>query len=545
MIKQPNQHELFLIKTLRVKRFIVGTELRGLLEREFSIQNSNTARKIIQRASLNGHIKTSEPLTFGKGQYIYLTPSQDLSFNIVMKICKIYRPPIYRLQKSLELNNGIISYYEALKITASTIETTSTKINSLASLIELLEKLNLVYEKIDENNVKYIIKTEIGKKLPEFIETSLIQTHFSKMVMDCVFIPDILRWLRLSNIIDNLNTKYRNKIKPSLGASHNKIMWDAFAYTKTTGINFYLGKKADSTEKQTLVVVDIVLNREYDDIDLDGLYNRIQIYLKSVKTGTRKILPIIIYKNVSIHTFNKIRSLGLIAFDLGSIFGSRIYEIMEKLNIVEDFENFEKTKIQDAIESTLITIEEAGQADSLRTLRGVLFEYILIPLMKNLYPNSQFYHSKHLSESNIQNEKEGYEYDYIIKSSSPQEIVVIELKGYIANRYVSLGSTNKKDKGSLKWFFERTLPFAKKKYKSEAETGTPIKGVFITSGNFYDDGISFLSEIKNYKSKKLDVFYDRKKLLKLLEDNDELQAKNTIERFYINKEDIDLELRKT
>jgi hypothetical protein len=544
-LKQPNEHEVFIVKELRKNKFMAGQDLRKVLVEHFNLLD-DTGRKILQRAALNGFITTSAPLTFGNGQYVYLITGEEFTASIITKICKQYRPPIYRLLRNIDLNNGITSYYEALKITSSSDDITSTKISTLPEILSLLVQLNLCYELTDENEVKYIISKREGKELSEMEAGVLMQIHFSKMVMDCVFMPDILRWLKQSNIIDNYLIKYRNKKRPSLGAMHNGHMWDAFAYTKTTGINPIVGKKADSVEKQTLVVIDIVMNREYDITDVEGLYNRVQIYLRSVRTGVRKVMPIVIYRSISDHAFNTLRTFGFMSFDIGSIFGSRIYEIMDKLNMIEDFEDLEKTKIQDAIEATLTTIRESGQEDSLKALRGTLFEYILYPLLTALYPNAQVYQGKQLSTKK-DNDIEGYEYDYIIKSSHPQEIVIVELKGYSSNRFVSLGSTEKKDKGSLKWFFERTLPFAKNKYSQESSLGTPVKGVFITSANFYDEGLEYLerANLGTYKSKKINVFYDGKSLIKLLEDNDELKAKQTITKFYINTEQIDSQLRKS
>ncbi len=62
-----NKYESFILKSLVDKNVKVSNELCQLLEDSFNISNNN-ARKIIQRATEKGVIKSSTPLTFGKGQ---------------------------------------------------------------------------------------------------------------------------------------------------------------------------------------------------------------------------------------------------------------------------------------------------------------------------------------------------------------------------------------------------------------------------------------------------------------------------------------------
>ena len=63
---------------------------------------------------------------------------------------------------------------------------------------------------------------------------------------------------------------------------------------KTTGINPSLAKDSNIPEKQTLVVLDVLISRDYQQIDLDGFLNRIRINLNSVSKGKRKVVPIIV-----------------------------------------------------------------------------------------------------------------------------------------------------------------------------------------------------------------------------------------------------------
>lgn len=419
-----NKYETFILKSLENKNVKVSSELCLLLEGSFKIKNSY-ARKILQRATHKGIIKSSTPLTFGKGQFAYCRPNVGFTRERIKNISRKHRPTLYRLLVALDLNKGILSYYEALKITASPLIKGISRVDHLDDLISLLQDFEIVYQKLDKNSVKYIILNSKQKD-----EEELANIHFAKMSIDTIFIRDIIDWIVKSNLIDNSNILYRNKINPSKGAKHNNLVWDAFGYTKTTGINPLLAKDSNSSEKQTLVVLDILINRDYEQIDLDGFLSRIQININSVANGRRKVLPIVVYKNCSRLVLNKIRMLGFLSYDINSIYGSNILNVVEgisKLQINQKL--FDDYDFEKNLEDILNTIDISGQGDQLKALKGTLFEVLMYQ-----YPNSEmksnlFYSKEFINKEDDSIKTEGYEYDYIIKSSNPKEIIVLELKG--------------------------------------------------------------------------------------------------------------------
>lgn len=530
--KSKNQYDNFLIETLTKNKYKVSTELIDLLVNEFKITNVY-ARKIVERTTKSGFIISSTPLTFSKGQFAYFLPGERLSKDKIKEICKKYRPALYRLLESIDTNDGIVSYYEALKISASPLEKFSTKADYLNDLIELLQKLDLVYQKIDKNAVKYIVL-----KVNQEHEELLMTNHFAKMSLDAVFVKDILDWFIKSNILDNIQIIFRNKNNPSIGATQNNLLWDAFGYTKTTGINPASANEAKTIEKQTLVVFDVVISRDYEHFDLDGFLSRIQINLNSVNTGKRKILPIVVYKSCSAYVLNSIKSLGFLCYDIGSIYGSNIFSILENISKLQINQNLlENNDFEKIIENTLDTIKNSGQEDQLKALKGTLFEVMMYQILKHQYPNADikasFYYSKKtLNQEDNSEIKEGYEYDYIIKSSNPKEIIVVELKGYHSNYQIPLGDYQ--TKSTVKWFFNKTLPFIKEKFKTDIGDGYTFKGAYITSSKFTEEALENLNE-KNQgglKPKNLDVYYDREKLLNLLSENDFNTLKVILEKFY-------------
>lgn len=521
----------FLSRQVIESVFASGSQLSQMLINKFNV-SSEYARKIIQRAADSQKIKSSKPYTFGKGQYIYVTPTNRINISHVLAVCKKSRPPLYRLIKTLIDNGGIVSKYEAMKITASPNGLSSTKVEILDDMVKLLGRMDLAYEKRDIHDINYILLKENSEMLDSPSELSLMNNHFNKMVIDCSLIPDILRWMININLIDNSNVIYRNKKTPGIGANHNNLLWDAFSYTKTTGINEIVGAKADTKEKQTMVALDVVLSVPYNEVHLDGFYNRIQINVNSVKGKKRKILPVVIYRECNDYILNKMKKLGFLAFDIGSIFGAKIYSVLKRLNEVNQLFTSDRN-VEASIEAILEDIRNAGQEDALKDLKGVLFETMMYPVISRLFSEATIDRGKTLTMVNEKGEKEYYEYDYIVNSNHPKEIVIIELKGYLSSATIPLGNSD--TKSSLRWFFLRT-PFAAKYFNKDISDGKKMRAVYMTSAQFWDDGRAFIGKMNEgkLKPKFLNVGYERTDLLALLEELEFHNEIKLIKKFYTN-----------
>ncbi|MEZ7505438.1 hypothetical protein [Flavobacterium sp. Arc2] len=520
-----DKYNSFLDELLKKYLYLAAKDIHEKLIDHFEI-SADYSRKIVGRAVAKNIIKSSKPSTFGNGQFIYYCNTYELDRDSIKKIAERTRPPIYRLIILLELNEGIVSYYEALKITAAPSEDASTKISSLDDIIKILTRLDFIYEKRDLNNNRYIIQKESKEVFNAPHEYFMMSTHYQKMIMDCNLIPDIMSWLVNSNIIDNTSFIYRNKRNPALGIIHNNLFWDACAYTKSTGINEILGAKAVSKEKQTLVVLDIVLATEYSQIHLDAFLARIQININSVKKDKRKTLPIIIYRECSKEVFFTMRKNGIISFNLSAIFGSKIFEILKKYNqlpfLLQNDQNLDQS-----VESILESIKNSGQEGALKDLRGTLFEYLMYPFLKVLYPQATFEQNVILKMG-----LRKHEFDYIINSSHPPEIIFVELKGLRDGTFVSLGDT--KTKATLKWFFNKSMGLAKEFYKDKNPKNYKLKAIFITSAGYWENTKDFIEEMDNstYRSENSKTIIGRKELIENLTCKGFSNEVKMIEKYY-------------
>jgi hypothetical protein len=526
-----NNYEEYLSKIFWGKReFLVTDQLIKKLRESFQVTDEN-ARKIIQRAVVKGVIKSSKPFTLGKNRYVYFSPQYKLDIGAVKKVSRQYRPPLYQFISIMDAQQGIISYYEGLKITASPIMKDKTKVSSLKEIAELLIALNFIEEYHDENGALYYVYQWVEKR------GELVSKHYTNMVLDSVLIPDVLEWLNKHNVIDNRNIVYRNKVNPTIGAIHNNLAWDAFAYTRTTGINTISRSDEERDAKKTLVVLDIVISRNYTESDLKGFYARLQIVRNSTTASVRKIFPIIVFRGIEESVSERIRALGFMTLGIGTIFGEKIYEVVSRLHKIKEVIKPEDTILYiEEIEQVLSTLKATGQESNLQNIKGDLFESLMYPLISTVYPNSGIRQGVVLSIKKADGKKEIHEYDYLIESHNYKEFIVFELKGYKNTDTIKLG--DQKSKNTVKWFFQNALRFARNEIiKNPLFNNYRITGCFITSAQFSEDATVALTKINNgnIKPMKLDVYYDGDKLKELMNQYGLSSINRVLDKYYFVK----------
>lgn len=535
MAGNQEKYNQYIVQFLQKNDCEVGSVLCKNLSQHFGLTEEN-ARKVLNRAATSRVVKSSSPITFGKGQFAY-SLSGNMKLSDVLSISKKNRPPLYRLLWQMWLNEGIISYFEGIKATSSLVERSSTKVSSFDELLSICVDLDLAYKFKDVNNVDYLILKVNGQKLEDEAQYAKVSQHYQKMVIDCTLLPDIVVWLQKVNIMAT-GPIYRNKVTPGIGCVHNKLVWDAYGYTKATGFNPRVNSVEGDVEKGTLVVLDVVLSTEYTEAFLDAFYERIQININSTKGPRRKVLPIVIFNSVSILVKNKMKKMGFLAFDLAAIFGSKITDVVSKTKMLPQLLT-SPDRLAGEVSDILTGIDNAGQLDALSALRGTLFEFLMYPIIRNRFGDASIDRGRTLSLMRVEDEKECkeyYEYDYIIHNNTPKEIVIVEVKGYHNEYRINLGPYDKKN--TLKWFFNKTLPFAREFYKKQG-IDYPVKGVYITSAYFDENCNESIERIKSVPKSRpsgLDNVYNRDQLLELLEQFDMQNEIKTIKRFYV-KED--------
>ncbi len=523
-----NQKEELIIKLIEKssEKCVVGMELSEQLEKRLGIK-SDAARKSLQRAVAKGLINSTKPLTFGKGQFGYYLTGQVFNHRKFFNLTKKWRPPLYRIMSQIKENAGIISYYEAMKIGATLVKRGNSKGNDLNNLITELEAIDFIKRVKDQHGIEYLIDKETRRD-----KEQLIAGKYAHMKIDTAFLYDIINFLKRQNIIDNQNVTYRNRKNPGFGIIHNNLAWDAIAYTKTTGINTVLASNSKKKDKSALVVLEVVIHRPFNEIDLQGLYDRIQIVRNSVKATERKVLPIVIFKEISEHIFNRAQTMGFLTLNLGAIFGERIFKIIQDVDLLHTSNldpDFSPEDSINHIDQIIHQIMVAGQGINLSNIIGDLFESLILHLLRKVYPNVTIQQNKTLYDQHFKENQRYYEYDFIIEDED--EIVVVECKGYPSKNTIKLGDWESKN--TLKWFFNNTLQAAQRHFKEKSPEKL-VRAVFITSAKLEADAIPYLEHLNmgNLKPHRMEIAYDGDQLLDFAKQYKLKDLIKTLEKYY-------------
>lgn len=522
-----NKYQSYLRNLFSNKKiYLLGGEIKELIVNEFKCSDSY-ARKIINLAVKGGIIQTNKEFTFGKGQYIYWGNGYKISEDIIKEKFKDTRHNVYRVLNRFENNNGVISYFEIYKLSACTTEKTNSKITKFEDIIRIVNSIKEI-EIVEDQGVKYLIQADSQNRNIDYMKN-----YYSRMKIECTFIPIILRWLQKSNIVDNEDVLYRNKNIPCNGVVINKLVWDACAFTGTVGFNEEIVNKGKN--KKSFVPIDISISEEYTYDDLKGFYDRLQIFRNSVIHKKRKIVPIIFAANISDNTKRIIKNLNILCFDMKVIFGQKVIDVLDNLKIIslqniygQDYSNYNDVTVR--IRESLKTIVNTGQEENLYNLKGDFFEALMYKVFSMIFRGSII--RKNYILNYTENDKRyTYEYDYIIETED--EKIICELKGYRKDSIIKLGNyiecENKPEPNTIKWFFSYTLNKARKRL---SDSDRKIKACYITTAQIESKAIEKIEKMSKLKSDKIDIYYNRNKLIDLLKSKKCYQEVDLIEQYY-------------
>ena len=134
----------------------------------------------------------------------------------------------------------------------------------------------------------------------------------------------------------------------------------------------------------------------------------------------------------------------------------------------------------------------------------------MYPVIQRFYPNALVFQGKILSDPQSGNLRE---FDLILISSQPDEIILAEFKGYTGKSYINLGTSDIKD--TLRYFMRGSLKVANNYYKDSRDfKNHAIKAVYMTTGKFHADTNEFIKKVEDggHKASYIDMFFDGQKL---------------------------------
>jgi uncharacterized protein related to proFAR isomerase len=318
----------------------------------------------------------------------------------------------------LDENGGVLSYYDALKISATPLDTSKTKRSDFWKIISDLKTLNVIHEIKDYKGIRFLISTS---KDPT---DSVLSVHYNKMKLDVIFIRDILKWLKRTNMAENFE-EFRSRKVLSKGARKNNFVWDAFGYNCATGFNTVYESNKESKDKKAVIVLDVKMRSAYTATDLEGFYERVQGVLCSSKKRKYKLIPVIVSKEMTTEAKAKVMNLGFIHYELGVIYGENVYRVLDNyFELTQAFlekdelkqSNKNNVSINEMLESSLSELKNSGQDSNLMNIKGDLFELAIFQFLRETLIGFNIEHSAFVNKA--------YEYDFIARNYATQECIV-------------------------------------------------------------------------------------------------------------------------
>lgn len=509
-------HEGYLQKFLRKnkKDAYLSTELIEVLKHEYPDLEAANARKIISSAKKNRLINCSNPITFLNNQYAYFSEFELLDYSIIKNSIKKYKKNLHRVIFALERNKGIITLLDAKKISGSTLQK-NTHNSPFESILNDLKYLKLAEER-EYGGVKYLIMLK---------SINLSINEYRDMLKD----KNLLLFLSLSsliksNLIDQEQLCYMGTANEYNGIERNGEIWDAFGFSNSVGIG------NSNKEYSTLVLIDFLSEHQYEEYDFAGFKDRVDRVIFSTKGEKRKVLPIILYKSVSLAAYTKIHENNYLLFSIEALLSKNAVNIARTFNknvdIIENKISEVNVNINSEVVSSLDEIEKGGNADNYANLKGQLFEYLMFPVIHKIYSNNAVIQHSYLGSLNGKK----FECDYMVETED--ECIIIELKGYKRNNEIQKGSYDnhkkKYEKNTIMWFINQTFNLCKESNKGRRK----FKFCYITTAKFSEEARKELNSRKKNKPNDLESSYNGEELLSLLKKYELCNEINLINNYY-------------
>lgn len=487
-----NEKEKNIMQYLEKKKaFVLSSELIKYILKEYDSISNDYARKIISNMVKKGFIKSSTPIRFANNNYAYASNDKQTNYNNLSNLIRVEKKQLFRAICLIK-REKVITYNELVKASGCAVANLG---NNLV-IDTIINELN--YFKIAKIQKYKEVTFIVGQDSDINLEEKYVYLKRENYIL-----WNLISWLKDINIIDtNDIVTFKGEGNKYKGVENSQLLWDAFFFTKTVGIN--------GTSKKTIGVIDISTKLVYDWLDVEGFKNRIDIFINSTKNkkSNRKILPIIFANNISNAARKIIRENNYICIDIKRILGNN-YEL-----IISNYISFIEQKKFDVNKFEEIH-KQIGENGNYGNIKGILFEYMMGEVFRKIYDENStlFEHSIKINKREI---------DYRIETKD--ENIFIELKAYNKEKEIELGDTTQKY--TVNWTYRGSYKYFIEKYGNVPDR--TCRFCYITTSKFSKDALEKLQELNKgkCKAKKLDCFYDREKLISLLK---EYKCKKEIE----------------
>ena len=513
-------HEEYIQKFLdrNVGKSFLGSELVSKLKQEFPELSDSNSKVALNRAQKNHLISSSNPLKFANNQYAYFSNKSEFGYSVLADSIRNHKKALHRALYALERNNGELTKSEVCKISGVTLGNKSKSI-TFDALVKDLKMLKIA-DIVNRDGTDYILLNKVSSR--DMNTDSILEEKKRNNLVLYLALQKLVR----SNIIDSKQLCFAGEANNYEGVIRNNELWDAFGFSSAVGI----GSK--TRDYQTLVLVDYLPGYCYEEYDFEGFKERVDRTVYSTKNEHRKVLPIIISLEASPRAYSLMKKNGYLFFDVSSLLGDKVFDVARRyLQNTTDIERKMKAKDSDIcseIIESLNEIRSSGNETNYSNLKGQLFEYLMYPVICEIYKGNHSCIIEHSYKGSVDGKK--FECDYLVRKAD--ENVIIELKGYRKDSVILLGEfdqeTGKYPQNTVLWFLNQTFSLCSRLLGNSVKN----KLCYITTADLEKAAKDQLVIRKKNKPNDLDIFYNHDSLLELLKKLGMKNEIHVIEQFY-------------
>ncbi|WP_281863124.1 hypothetical protein [Planomicrobium okeanokoites] len=237
-----------------------------------------------------------------------------------------YKKSVNRVFQALLHGGGLLLTEEAMKVGASVHSKKLFKSNETNDeLISSLIGLNIIDQPRKDQYPEYLTLSSSFRNKGIDVNKQLF-SRLRDQYVNRLFIDWFINWLRHQNMVAWESNIGRQS---PFHAVFNDQLWDAVSFTYLYG--YY--RKHEDKKIPSPVFIEAQINRMMYEEDIEGFVTRFKMQdaRYKVKTYGERIMPVILYNQMSAAAFARMKQEGLMSFQLKNILGPKIEELIQFL----------------------------------------------------------------------------------------------------------------------------------------------------------------------------------------------------------------------
>ena len=453
---------------------LVSAELADGLVTAGVVGNQPAARKLIERATGTGIIKSTAPVRFDKSHLYYLETHQGKAYAQAVRKLLPTKPTFHRVYKTILSNKGWITAGQIGKASGCLPTASSSTAGGrlpLQHVVEQLLALRLIENVAGEDDL-FRIGTQFGG-----VEVKRVAFQ-RKLELEQGLLVILRDWVRNCFLIAYDSHSMRDSETAATG--FNDTLWDLHG-------PIYFGPFSGAkplrrwAQGSGFIVAELLGFRTFTAVDAEATIERasgIGHRWKSIA-----LVPIVIAPAYSKEAWRQLREAGVIAATFKDVFGANVDELIRRFSRAIAAEEPTEENLGNIEQSLALTQGTIIDEGLLGNLKGALFE-----LLVALGFRASGYDTTLQKKIRKPDEDEEYEID------------VVAVKGEVLCKLVECKGRHKEYRESRedveRHFFNRCRAAADPYGWNVTHCYKNTEAIYITSGRFSEDAVAYTGSTK-------------------------------------------------